>query len=156
MTVTEIAQALLDTLGTLPDVDRASMAEYTPASASTKIALLVVPFEQGGLMQFSGVGRYATTQAHRLVCEFWVKVNTGDIPLAMQRGREIALQAMYLLAANPTLGGTVSRLGSPLLGEPNTVARYDVLPRYEERNTIPFIVARVFVAVEVMEQATYP
>src|SRR5690242_2575575 len=115
--ITDVAGALKTILSTLTDVDQSSLADYAPAVATQKVALLIVPFQQSGTMQYASlVGGSSYVHAHDIPCEFWVKVNSGDVATAMQRGRDICLQAMRLVAANPTLNGSVQRVGSAING----------------------------------------
>lgn len=153
--ITDVVTELKSILSALPDVDHSSLDEYTPAIKTQKVALLIVPFEQSGAMAYGSTGKYSLVHAHRLVCEFWIKVDTGHIDVAMQRGRDICLQALRLIAANPTLNGSVLQVGSSLTGEQGMVGRYDVLPRYEERNQIPYVIARLHVPVEIREVAAF-
>jgi hypothetical protein len=147
--LTDVANALATILGTIPDVDATSIDSYLPVPDSQKICLMVVPFSMTGVMEYGGMGRQSLVHSHQMVCEFWVKVNMGNQAAAMTRGRDICLQAMALLSQNHTLNGTVQTIGSTQLAQQNTIGRYDVLPRYEERNTIPFIIARLFVPIEI-------
>lgn len=151
--VTDVATEIKSILSVLADVDQSSLNDYTPNITTQKAALLIVPFEQSGQMQYAGMGKNSYIHAHRIVCEFWVKVDTGNAAAAIQRGRDICLQAMRLIAANPTLNGSVMQVGSSLLGNAGLIGQYDVLPRYEERGQIPYIVARLFVPVEIREVA---
>jgi len=154
-TLTEVCTELKSILSALDDVDESSLSQYTPLIKTQKIAMLIVPFEQSGLMIYAGLGKNSYIHAHNIVCEFWVKVDTGNVETAMERGREISLSAMRLIAANPTLNGTVMQVGSAAMGNSGQIARYDVLPRYEERGQIPYIIARLFVPVEIREVAAF-
>lgn len=149
--ITDVATQLGVILSALPDVDTSSINNYVPLRDTEKIALLIVPFEQSGVMEFGTTGATSRAHAHRIVCEFWIKVKPKSEHVAMQRGRDICLQGMRLIALNPTLNGSVLHVGSSLLGEQGRIGRYDVLPRYEERAQIPYVVARLFVPVEMRE-----
>lgn len=153
--VTDVASALKTILDTLSDVDYSSLSEYTPAIKTQEVALLIVPFEQNGVMAYAGTGKYSLVHAHRLVCEFWVKVDTGSTATAITLARDICLKALRLIAANPTLDGTVTQVGSSLLGNAGLLGQYDILPRYEERGQVPYIIARLFVPVEIRETAAW-
>jgi len=153
--VTDVATQLKAILAVLADVDESSLSSYTPAIKTQKIALLIVPFEQSGMMSYAGTGKHSLVHAHRISCEFWVKVDTGNVAAAVERGRDICLQAMRLIAANPTLNGSVLQVGSSLLGNQGRIGEYNILPRYEERGQIPYIIARLFVPVELRETAAW-
>ena len=149
--LTDAVRQLAIILSALPDVDVDSIDNYVPLRDTQKIALLIVPFEQSGVMEFGTTGATSRHHAHRIVCEFWIKVKPQSENVAMQRGRDICLQAMRLIALNPTLNGTVQNVGSSLLGEQGRIGSYDVLPRYEDRGQIPYVVARLRVPVELRE-----
>lgn len=149
--VTDVAAQLKSILSALPDVDQSSTVDYVPAVATQKVALLIVPFQQSGVMAYAGIGKNSYVHAHRIPCEFWVKVNTGDVATAVQRGANICLQGLRLIAANPTLNGSVMQVGSSLLGDQGMLGQYTINPRYEERGQIPYITATLFVPVEIRE-----
>lgn len=153
--VTDVATELVSILSALADVDQTSLDNYVPAVETQKVALLVVPFQQSGAMAYAGVGKNSYVHAHRIPCEFWVKVNTGNVAAAVQRGRDICLQALRLIAANPTLNGSVMQVGSSLLGDQGMLGQYTINPRYEERGQIPYITATLFVPVEIREIAAW-
>lgn len=69
----------------------------------------------------------------------------------MERGRDICLQAMRLIAANPTLNGSVTTVGSSLLGNSGRIGPYNVAPRYEERGVVQYVVATLFVPVQLYD-----
>ena len=149
--LTDVADALESILSALIVVDEHSTHSYQPLLKTGRMALLIVPFEQRGAMQYGTTGMYNITHAHVMVCEFWRKVNIGDVESALEDGRNVCLQALRLIAANPTLNGTVLQVGSSLLGEQGMLGRYDILPRYEDRGQITYIIARLFVPVEIRE-----
>lgn len=162
VTVTQIVTELRTILSALPDVDYASQDNYEPAIKSRKIALLIVPFEQRGSLSYGAIGgsigTYSIAHSHRITCEFWIKVNTGHIDEAMQRGRDICLEAMLLLSANPTLNGMVTQLGaSSIRGNSafgGLLAEYEILGHIDRAN-VPFVVGKVYVPVTVNEAATW-
>jgi len=41
------------------------------------------------------------------------------------------------------------------LGNQGRIGEYNILPRYEERGQIPYIIARLFVPVELRETAAW-
>jgi len=151
--ITDVATQLRLILDTLTEVDYSSLNDYTPATRTSKVALLIVPFEQSGMMQFGGVGNVSLIHAHRLACEFWIRADGGTVATAMEYGRDICLKAMRLIAANPTLNGTVAQVGSSLLGTMGLIGSYDILPRYEDKGSVKFVIARLFVPVEMREIA---
>lgn len=153
--ITDVATALESILSALSDVDKTSILDYVPPLTSAKVTLIVVPFGQSGAMDFAMLGRYSTVHAHRIPCQFWVKSDLGKVPTAMQRARDIPLQAMRLLAANPTLNGTVLQLGSTLLGNLGKVGQYEIQPLFNERDQIPYIVVTVYVPVEIREAVSF-
>lgn len=145
--ITDVATQLQAILGALADVDQTSQSDYAPMVTTQKIALLIVPFQLTGVMQFATINTMVVS-AHEIPCEFWIKVNSGSVATAMERGHDICLQAMRLIAANPTLNGSVSHVGSAYNGTQGRIGRYSVAPRYEERGVITWIVATLFVPVE--------
>lgn len=154
--ITDVVVQLKTILSVLPDVDQSSMSDYVPAIETQKAALLIVPFEQSGAMGYASLnGGSSLVHAHRISCEFWVKVDKGNVDAAIKRGRDLCLQALRLIAANPRLNGTVTKVGSALLGQQGVIGQYDILPRYEEKGHVPFIIARLFIPVEIREIATW-
>lgn len=153
--ISDIVAELRTLFATLPDIDQSSFSHYSPMMDTRKIALLIVPFEQDGAMGYAGLGKHSFVHAHRIPCEFWVKVENSNTGVAMERGRDICLQAMRLLADNPTLNGTIQQIGSAYNGTQGSLGQYNVLPRMEERGTIAYIVARLFVPIEIRETAAW-
>lgn len=150
--ITDVAAQLKIILGALADVDQSSVDNYTPATTTQKIALLIVPFQQSGVMEYATIlGGAKRFHAHTIPCEFWIKVKNADVAASMERGRDICLQGMRLIAANPTLNGSVNHVGSSLLGNAGRVGTYNISPRYEERGVITFIIATLFVPVEIYD-----
>lgn len=148
--ITDVATQLRSILGALSDVDTSSQADYAPMVTTQKIALLIVPFQLTGAMGFLTVNT-KIVHAHEIPCEFWIKVNSGDVATAVSRGHNICLQAMRLLAADLTLGLPRTQLGSALNGTQGRIGRYNVAPRYEEKGVVTWIVATLFVPVEISE-----
>ena len=154
-TLTDVANALKTILSALPDVDQSSTTSYRPHITTQKVTLLIVPFGQSGTMQYGMVGRYSYIHAHRIPCQFWVKSDLSQRDAGITRARDIVLAAMRLVAADPTLGGTVLELGSSLLGNQGQIGQYDILPLFDERDQIPYIVATLYVPVEIREEANF-
>jgi hypothetical protein len=148
-TITEVCVELKSVLSALPAVDQSSLDNYTPMATTQKVALLIVPFQQSGVMHFGRLGPHVRVHAHEIPCEFWVKVHNADVGQAMEYGRDICVQAMLLLAVNYTLNGTVQHLGSTYNGTSGQIGRYTIAPRYEERGTVTWIIATLFVPVEI-------
>lgn len=155
ITLTDVANALKTILSALPDVDQSSTTSYRPHITTAKVTLLIVPFGQSGTMQYGMVGRYSYIHAHRIPCQFWVKSDLSQRDAGITRARDIVLAAMRLVAADPTLGGTVLELGSSLLGNQGQIGQYDILPLFDERDQIPYIVATLYVPVEIREETSF-
>lgn len=161
--VTDIASELKRILSPLVDVDQSSLDNYVPMATTQTAALLIVPFQQVGQMDYAGVGVQSYVHAHDIPCEFWVKVQNANVAAAMERGRDLPLQAMRLLAANPqlngisgaTLAGASVKIGSTLNGAAGRIGRYTIAPRYEERGVVTYIIATLFVNVEIREIAAW-
>jgi hypothetical protein len=153
-TLTDVASALKTLLVTgLSDVDYSSITEYSPPLRTQKIALLIVPFGQSGMMQYGMLGRESYIHAHRLPVQFWVKGDLSRVDTGIQRARDIVLSALRVIAADPSIGGTVLQLGSSLLGNLGEIGRYDIQPLFNERDQIPYIVATLYVPFEIREIA---
>jgi len=150
--ITDVATELKTILSALADVDQSSLDHYAPITTTQKIALLIVPFQQSGVMEYASVmGAQTRVHAHNIPCEFWIKVANANVAAAMERGRDICLQAMRLIAANPTLNGSVTTVGSSLLGNAGRIGPYNVAPRYEERGVVTYIIATLFVPVQLYD-----
>jgi hypothetical protein len=155
VSLTDVANALKTILSALPDVDQSSTTSYRPQITTQKVTLLIVPFGQSGIMQYGMVGRYSYIHAHRIPCQFWVKSDLSQRDAGITRARDIVLAAMRLLAVDPTLGGTVLELGSSLLGNQGQIGQYDILPLFDESSQVPYIVATLYVPVEIREETSF-
>lgn len=155
VTLTDVANALRTILSALPDVDQSSITTYSPHITTQKVALLIVPFGQTGTMQYGMIGRYSYIHAHRIPCQFWVKSDLSQRDAGITRARDIVLAAMRLVAADPTLGGTVLQLGSSLLGNLGEIGQYDIRPLFEENSQVPYVVATLYVPVEIREETSF-
>jgi hypothetical protein len=142
-------------LAALPGVDVASAEMYSPPLETAKIALLIVPFGQSGTMQYGMIGRYSYIHAHRIPCQFWVKSDLDQRDASVTLARDIALSAMRLIAVDPTLRGTVLQLGSSLLGNLGEIGQYDIRPLFEESSQVPYVVATLYVPVEIREETSF-
>jgi hypothetical protein len=115
-TVTQIKLALKARLATLTDVDQAEIDSYLPPVLTKRIALVIPPFGQETRVdRLTSQGRFALAdvpvmQSHRLRCEFWVKIDTGNLAQTLRRASDIPLEAIRLLMADQELGGAVSRV----------------------------------------------
>lgn len=108
-TITQISTALKTLIATLSDVDQAAIDSYLPPATTQKVALVVPPMGLRGTVD-APVGR-KTKLVHRIPCEFWVKVHSGDLTNTMLRAREICLDAAAEVQASLTLGGLIEYLG---------------------------------------------
>lgn len=98
--VSDIAQAVMDVVGTLPDVDYTSISDFTPAIQSQKVAALCVAFGQSSSGEPETMDPTMVTLTHRLRVEFWVKHVQGKAADTMQRGRDISTEAIAALMVN--------------------------------------------------------
>jgi hypothetical protein len=153
--LTDVANALVTILSALPDVDVTSVTTYSPPITTKKVALLIVPFGQTGTMQYGMIGRYSYIHAHRIPCQFWVKSDLSQRDDGITRARDIVPAAMRLVAVDPTLLGTVLQLGSTLLGNQGQIGQYEIRPLFEENSQIPYVVATLFVPVEIREETSF-
>ena len=108
-TLTQITDAMLTIIGGLSDVDQVSRDGFLPPVTTQKVAAVMPPMGLSGEVG-APVGT-RTRLVHRVPCEFWVRVNNGDLVATMRRGREVCLDAAADLQASLTLNGTVSFLG---------------------------------------------
>jgi hypothetical protein len=103
-------------------------------------------------MHFSRVGPYAIAHAHRIPCQFWVRSDLSRYESnGAQRGRDICLSAMRLLAANPELNVPGAKIGSWEFGNEGQIGEYDIQGLFNERDQIPYIVATLYVVVQIDE-----
>jgi hypothetical protein len=101
--VNDIAQALLTVLSAnIADIDRSSKDSYEPAVDSQKIALIAVPFRQADTYEWADLSGTKLLCRHTISLEFWVRLpnEANGIATAMQRGRDIGLQAAVVIAAH--------------------------------------------------------
>lgn len=100
--VNDIAQALLSVLAAnIADIDRSSKDSYEPAVDSQKIALIIVPFRQADSYEWADLSGKLLCR-HTISLEFWVRLpnEATSIATAMQRGRDIGLQAAVVIATH--------------------------------------------------------
>jgi hypothetical protein len=152
-TVTQIKLALKARLATLTDVDQAEIDSYLPPVLTKRIALVIPPFGQETRVdRLTSQGRFALAdvpvmQSHRLRCEFWVKVDTGNLAQTLRRASDIPLEAIRLLMADQELGGAVSRVGNFGAGDNRWSITSETIDRPVEIAGVPYIVVVVNVPV---------
>lgn len=144
-TVSQIANALKARLETLPGVDQASTDSYLPPVETDDIALVIPPLGQETQVWTQTARRTPLFQSHRIRCEFWVKLVTGNLPLTLQRTREIGLMAIRDLLAEPTLNGTVQSIGHFGPGSNQVSITCDVADVPVQIAGVPYLVATVLV-----------
>ncbi len=152
-TVTQIKLALKARLATLTDVDQAEIDSYLPPVLTKRIALVIPPFGQETRVdRLTSQGRFALAdvpvmQSHRLRCEFWVKIDTGNLAQTLRRASDIPLEAIRLLMADQELGGAVSRVGNFGAGDNRWSITSETIDRPVEIAGVPYIVVVVNVPV---------
>ncbi len=146
-TVTQIANRLKDRLSSLPGVDKASIDSYLPPVETRQIALIIPPFRQETRVDARTPTRKTNLQSHRIPCEFWVKLNTGNLAYSLQRAREIGLEAIQVLLQDQSLGGTVSHVGHFGQGSDQLTISADIADMPVEIAGVPYIVVTVLVPV---------
>ena len=144
-TVTQICDALITRLKTLPGVDQSSRDVYLPAIESQYISLIIPPLGQQTQVWTQTARRTPLFQSHRIRCEFWVKLDSGDIPGTLQRAREIGLLAIRSLLDEPTLGGVVQNVGHFGPGSNQMSIECDVAETPVVAAKVPYLVATVIV-----------
>jgi hypothetical protein len=111
--ISEIATQIGVILGALADIDEVSLDNYDPPVKTRSVALVLPPFGLRG--RVGAIVGLKTRLVHRIPCELWVKMDTGDLDAVMQRGRDICLEAACELQATAEIGsalnGTVTLLG---------------------------------------------
>lgn len=110
-TVATIAALLMQALQTLPDIDQASIDHYLPPVTTQKIAVVIPPLDQKTRSQAPTAGRGPRLYWYQIRCEFWVKLNAGDIPTGVARVREIGRQAIDVLWTDRRLNDGGLRVG---------------------------------------------
>ena len=152
-TVTQIKMALKARLATLTDVDQAEIDSYLPPVLTKRIALVIPPFGQETRVdRLTSQGRFTLAdapvmQSHRLRCEFWVKIDTGNLAQTLRRASDIPLEAIRLLMADQDLGGAVSRVGNFGQGDNRWAITSETIDRPVEVAGVPYIVVVVNVPV---------
>lgn len=148
-TVTQIITQIVAVLDDISDIDTTSISEFLPPVTTQKVALIVPPIGMRGHIGWATPDRDPRFQSHRIPCEFWIKVDTGNLSSCMERGREICLTAARKLIDSGNLNGTVMSVGYMLInGEsdgPDLEYRVD-----DELITVgksPYIRATLFVPV---------
>ena len=152
-TVTQIKMALKARLATLTDVGQAEIDSYLPPVLTKRIALVIPPFGQETRVdRLTSQGRFTLAnapvmQSHRLRCEFWVKIDTGNLAQTLRRASDIPLEAIRLLMADQELGGAVSRVGNFGQGDNRWSITSETIDRPIEVAGVPYIVVVVNVPV---------
>lgn len=146
-TVTQIVNRLKERLASLPGVDKASADSYLPPVETRQIALIIPPFRQESRVDARTPTRAINMQSHRIPCEFWVKINTGNLAYSLQRAREIGMEAIQMLLQDQTLGGVVSHVGHFGRGSDQLTISADVTDMPVEIAGVPYIVVTVLVPV---------
>lgn len=145
-TVTVIAGLLKTSLEALSDVDQADLNSYLPPIRSAAVALVIPPLAQKTRAYTPTAGRGTWVFWHQIRCEFWIKLSSGDISSAVQRAREIGLQAINALLTDTTLNNNNLRIGwyGQSAGQ---VIESDVTDRPVEVGGVAYLVATVYVPV---------
>ena len=151
-TVTQIKLALKARLAKLTDVDQAEIDSYLPPVLTKRIALVIPPFDQQTRVDIvtannSRFGPKVVMQSHRLRCEFWVKVDTGNLAQTLRRASDIPLEAIHSLMLDQALGGVVSRVGNFGAGDNRWSITSETIDRPVEIAGVPYIVVVVNVPV---------
>lgn len=146
-TVTQICDALIARLRTLPDVDQYSRDVYLPLIDSQRICLIIPPLGQQTQVWTQTARRAPLFQSHRIRCEFWCKLDSGKVPEVLSRAREIGLLAIRSLLSEPTLGGVVQSVGHFGPGSNQMSIECDVAETPVVASKVPYLVATVIVPV---------
>lgn len=145
-TVTDVALRLKNTLSALPDVDQASLDTYLPPIETESIALVLPPFRTEIRVEPWGAARGTLQMSYRIPCEFWVKIDTGQLDKTLQRARDIGWYAAKLVMADPDLRGKVQRTGN-FGGDSRPGVTVEVTDRPVQIAGVPYIVVTVLVPV---------
>lgn len=151
-TVHQVKLALKSLLSQISGVDQAELDNYLPPVKTQKIALVIPPFGQlTRVDQLTSTGnrfaRKPVMQSHRIRCEFWVKIDTGNLALTLQRASDIPLEAIQLLMMNQTLGGAVSHVGNYGQGDNNKSIESETIDQPIQVAGVAYIVVVVNVPV---------
>lgn len=145
-TVTQIAGLLKTALEALSDVDQADINTYLPPIKTQAVALVIPPLAQKTRAYTPTAGRGTWIFWHQIRCEFWVKLSSGDISSAVQKAREIGLQAINVLLTDATLNNNSLRIG--WYGQNTGQAiESDVADRPIEIGGVPYFVVTVYVPI---------
>jgi hypothetical protein len=146
-TVTQICDALIARLQHLPGVDQTSRDTYLPAIESEYISLIIPPLGQQTQVYTLTARRTPVFQSHRIRCEFWIKLDSGNMAQALERAREIGMWAIRDLLAEPTLGGVVQSVGHFGPGSNQMSIECDVAETPIKAGNVPYLVTTVIVPV---------
>lgn len=146
-TVSQICEALRVRLAALPGVDQSSIDSYLPPVETDGIALVIPTLGMETQVWSQTARRTPLFQSHRIRCEFWVKLNTGNLRLTLERAREISLMAIRDLLAEPTLNGVVQHVGHFGPGSNQLAISAEVTEVPVQIAGVPYLVATVIVPV---------
>lgn len=104
MTVATIVAALESVLDDVTGVDQTSIDTYTPATSTQGTALLITPFGQSAVVQFTDLAGDKARYIHRIPCEFWTKFSTGAQATTIAAARDIGRLAVIALMTNDSTG----------------------------------------------------
>lgn len=144
-TVTQICDALITRLAALPNVDQCSRDVYLPLIESQRICLIIPPLGQQTQVWTQTARRTPLFQSHRIRCEFWVKLDSGNMAATLAMTREIGLLAIRSLLDEPTLGGVVQSVGHFGPGSNQMSIECDVAETPVVASKVPYLVATVIV-----------
>jgi hypothetical protein len=145
-TLTQVALRLKSMLETLPGVDQADLDSYLPPIATASIALVIPPFRTQIRVEPWGAARGHLQQSYRVPCEFWVKLDTGNLDQCLQRARDIGLYAAQALMSDPDLNGKVRRTGN-FGGDNRPGIEIEIVDRPVAIAGVPYIVVTVLVPI---------
>lgn len=145
-TVSQICEALRVRLSTLPGVDQSTIDEYLPPVKTEMIALVIPPLDQKSQTWWVSARRTPLFQSYKIRCEFWIKLDTANLSLTLQRAREIGRLAIRALIAEPTLSGAVQLVG--VYGrDAKPLIETEVADRPITIAGVPYMVATIVVPV---------
>jgi hypothetical protein len=153
-TPTQIKDALADILSTLNGVDQALVDNYLPPVETRTAAAVVPPFGQRTRVDVltTAGSRFAPESqtimvSHQFRCELWVKLDTGRPALTLARASNLPIEAIRAILANPTLNGTVDRVGNYGIADNRTTIETETIDRPVQVAGVPYIVIVVTIPV---------
>lgn len=146
-TIIQITTAIKAILDAIDDVDQSSFSDFLPSVKTRKIALIMPPMQLSGRVK-APVGQKAEI-VDRIPCEFWVRIENGNLAACAERAREICLHAAADLQATATyadaLNGVVDYFGDDRNG--NNAFAWSVDEQMVEIGKSTFLRATLFVTV---------